>query len=404
MFSAQIAGLAAGGAGLARYEGTCVFIEDTCPGDVVVGRIREEHRGWARADTLEITSASPARVQPVCALYGECGGCSLQHIAYETQLAEKQRILTDAFTHIGNCTNMPELGVHASAPFEYRNRVQIHQQTGQGSGFKARRSNAVIAVTDCPIADPGIRQALREKCLTPPPEKDRFTVYARKTEQSEVFLCEGGQSRGLVPVLDRELLMDAGVFFQSNAIMLEALLQDLLAISKTADADLPAADLYCGVGTFAAFLRDRFPRMDLVEQNKTALSLARENIARGAPSVRGVSCAARMSPAFQYFALAADDWVKSTASARGRASTRSHDSARYGFVVLDPPRQGLSPLVRKRLATAKIPVLAYVSCDPATLARDSRAFIAAGYRLSSLTLYDFYPQTAHIETLAVFNG
>jgi 23S rRNA (uracil1939-C5)-methyltransferase len=387
MFTARIEGLAAGGAGFARYEGGCVFIEDTCPDDVVVCRIRDEHRGWARADALEVTAAA-ARVQPVCAFYRKCGGCSLQHIAYKTQLAEKQRILADAFTRIGGFTAPPAISAHASAPFEYRNRVQLHRSSAGGCGFKARQSNAVIAVTDCPIADPVIRRALREKCLTPP-NKDRFAVFARTTAQGEVFLCEGGESRGLAPVLDRQLLVDAGVFFQSNVAMLEALVLELLAISETADADLPAADLYCGVGTFAAFLRDRFHRIDLVEQNKTALSLARENVERG------VSSEERPRPAFRYFALSADDWGKSAAEG---------GAPRYGFVVLDPPRQGLSPLVRQRLAAAKIPVLAYVSCDPATLARDSRAFIAAGYRLSSLTLYDFYPQTAHIETLAVFNG
>jgi 23S rRNA (uracil1939-C5)-methyltransferase len=417
LFTARIEGLVAGGAGLARYEGGCVFVEDTCPGDRIVGCIREEHRGWARADALEITEASAARTRPVCPFYGECGGCSLQHVAYETQLGEKKRILGDAFTRIGGLAAAPEIAVRYAAPFAYRNRVQVHQRPDKRLGFKARRSDAIIEVTDCPVADPLIQRALAGQCLTPPPHKGRFTVYGRSGDAPSsglsaealssaapcltppcslggpsaeapssgrrgVLLCEGGQSRGAVPVLDRTVLMDAGLFFQSNAVMLEALITDLIALSDEADASLPAADIYAGVGTFAAFLRDRFPVMDVVEQNKAALSLAREN----------TTGAARKNHAVQFFAQSADDWAV------------SRSALRYGFVVVDPPRQGLSPRVRARLAAAKVPTLAYVSCNPATLARDSRDFIAAGYTLSSLTLYDFYPQTAHIESLAVFNA
>jgi 23S rRNA (uracil1939-C5)-methyltransferase len=174
--------------------------------------------------------------------------------------------------------------------------------------------------------------------------------------------------------------MDAGVFFQSNALMLEALIQDLLAVSAGLDTSLNVADIYCGVGTFAAFLP--FPRMDLVEQNKIAISLARENtrnkVTLGQPS-------------FRYFAQSVDEWARASAFD-------------YGFVVLDPPRQGLSPLLRKRLTRAALPLLAYVSCNPATLARDAKELLASGYWLRSLTLYDFYPQTPHIESLAVFIG
>jgi 23S rRNA (uracil1939-C5)-methyltransferase len=241
-------------------------------------------------------------------------------------------------------------------------------------GFKARNSDTLVSVSDCPIADPLIRQALAARRLTPPPEKDRFTVYAR----GDILLSEGGQSRGSVPILDRQLLVDVGVFFQSNAVMLEALIEDLLVVSAEVDTSLSAADMYCGVGTFAAFLP--FQRMDLIEENKAAISLARENTRNVVPQGQA---------SFRYFAQSADEWARASAFD-------------YGFAVLDPPRQGLSPLLRKRLAKAALPLLAYVSCDPATLARDTKELLAGGYRLRSLTLYDFYPQTPHVESLAVF--
>ncbi|MDR2419660.1 MAG: class I SAM-dependent RNA methyltransferase [Treponema sp.] len=378
IFSTHIEQLVAGGAGLARYEGQSVFIDDSCPGDMLLARVYEEHRVWARAKILELTMPSPYRVMPFCPFHQTCGGCSLQHIAYTTQLAEKERILRDAFTHIGGIAALPAITVRASPPFEYRNRVQFHYiREGSGKpalGFKARNSDTLVRVSDCPIADPLIRQALVGKRLTPPPEKDRFSVYAR----GDILLSEGGKSRGAVPILDRHVFMDAGVFFQSNAFMLEALIQDLLAICIGLDTSLNAADIYCGVGTFAAFLP--FPRMDLIEQNKVAITLARENMRnKGTQS----------QPLFHYFAQSADEWAR----------TSAFD---YGFVVLDPPRQGLSPLLRKRLAQAGLPLLAYVSCDPATLARDAKELLAGGYWLRALTLYDFYPQTPHIESLAVF--
>ena len=378
IFSTHIEGLVAGGVGLACYEGQRVFIEGACPGDTLLARVYEEHRGWARAKALELTEPAPHRVTPFCPFDQTCGGCSLQHIAYETQLAEKEHILRDAFTHIGGISALPAITVRASPAFEYRNRVQFHYiREGSGKtalGFKARNSDTLVSVSDCPIADPLIRQALVDKRLTPPPEKDRFSVYAR----GDILLSEGGKSRGSVPILDRHVLMDAGVFFQSNALMLEALIQELLSVCAGLDTSLNAADIYCGVGTFAVFLP--FSHMDVVEQNKVAISLARENTRN--KGTQG-------QPLFRYFAQSADDWARASAFD-------------YGFVVLDPPRQGLSPLLRKRLARARLPLLAYVSCDPATLARDAKELLAGGYWLRSLTLYDFYPQTPHIESLAVF--
>jgi 23S rRNA (uracil1939-C5)-methyltransferase len=171
--------------------------------------------------------------------------------------------------------------------------------------------------------------------------------------------------------------MDAGIFFQSNGIMLEKVIQDLLSLAEIADHSLPMADLYCGVGTFAAFLQDVFSRIVMVEQNKPAISIAREN-------VRGRD--------IQPIALSSDQWVK-TLKGKGMP---------YSFIVVDPPRQGLSPLLRNRLAQEGPPLLAYLSCDPATLARDSRVLTLGTYRLEALSFYDFYPQTAHIESLAVF--
>jgi 23S rRNA (uracil1939-C5)-methyltransferase len=239
-------------------------------------------------------------------------------------------------------------------------------------GFKGQNSGQIIPLKDCPVADPGIRRALGEQSLLPPLGQDRFTVYSRFS----TFLCEGGHCRGWVALLDRELLLDARVFFQSNAVMLERLIQDLRRYAQEADPALPMADLYCGVGVLSAFLTDRFPQMDLVEQNPSALALAREN-------VRG--------DRVRYGAVKSESWVK------GLPST-----TRYGFMVVDPPRQGLSAGLRQWLVEHGPGVLAYVSCDPATLARDARVLCARAYTLREVRCYDFYAQTAHIESLGLF--
>jgi 23S rRNA (uracil1939-C5)-methyltransferase len=170
--------------------------------------------------------------------------------------------------------------------------------------------------------------------------------------------------------------MDAGLFFQSNGTALEILIPELLEAAQGADPSLPMADIYCGVGTFAVFLGSYFSRIDLVEENRQAVSLARENMA-------GRNC--------RFFPLKADQWVKT----RWKREN-------YGFVIVDPPRQGLSGTLRQWLIREGPPALAYVSCDPATLARDSRELCLGGYGLEKISFHDFYPQTAHIEALAVF--
>ena len=369
--------IAAGGAGIARLEGKSVFIELSAPGDKIRCGIVKEHKNWAEGEILEILEASPQRVAPQCPLYGRCGGCSLQHLNYEAQIEAKHAILRDAFIRIGGI-NPPEIRIRRSHPFEYRNRLQFHCLSGTegelstGLGFRERRSRRLVQVEDCPVADSGIRKALKEGKIIRP-KKERFTVYSSKN----TFLCEGTAERGRVSVLGKELAMDVKFFFQSNAAMLELLIEDLVAVASAAERDLPMADIYCGVGTFASFLGSEFASVDLVEENKAALALSLEN-------VKGKK--------LNHYALTDTAWAKMMGTAKGH----------WGFMVLDPPREGFSGPLREWLMRNGPELTAYVSCDPATLARDSHFLLEGGYTLRELTMYDFYPQTAHIESLAIF--
>jgi len=372
IFSARVERIAAGGAGVAGYEGKRVFIEFAAPQDLVRCQIIKDHKTWAEAELLEILQPSPQRVEPVCPLYGRCGGCALQHLNYEAQIEAKTAILKDAFSRIGGIS-LREIRLLKSLPFEYRNRMQFHKAACNRAGFKERKSSRLVVIDDCPVADKGIRKALLEKKIPPPRGKERFTVFSRQN----TFLCEGAAEQGRVSVLDKEIAMNAGVFFQSNVTMLELLMVDLMAVAGKADKALPLADIFCGVGTFAAFLGGEFPETDLVEENKDSIALARGNMPVGKK--------------VNYYAMTDADWSKTQKKERS-----------WGFMVLDPPRKGLSLAMVEFLVRNGPELAAYVSCDSATLARDSRFLLEGGYKLEELSLYDFYPQTAHIESLALF--
>lgn len=393
----QLETITSGGDALGRINGKPVFVAGGAPDETIHCRIVEDKNSWARGELLEIIEPSPVRVKTTCAFYGKCGGCNLAHIDYNAQLAAKTAILKDSFVRIGGF-QPPEPLVFSSQPWEYRNRMQFHclRQAAKaediGFGLKGRASGEIITVSDCPIAVPEIREILIppslhassaslrlcEKSFQIPPEKDRFTVFAK----DNVLLNEGGQQKGKIKLLEKEITVDASLFFQSNCFMLEKLIVELQKIAQNADRGLPMADLYCGVGTFALFLGGLFPKLVLAEENKAAVSLARENL-------RGLNA--------DFFALRDTEWPEHLF--HKWSGKPEHNIC---FAVVDPPRAGLTPKLAATLAKDGPSVLAYVSCDPASLARDSKTLTSGGYKLKQLNLFDFYPQTAHIESLAVF--
>jgi len=376
----KLESIAPGGDALGRLdEGKPVFVEGGAPCEIVHCRITEDRKTWARAELLEIIEPSPVRIKAACSSYAQCGGCNLQHIDYNAQLELKASILRDSFQRIGGITP-PEIEIIACAPFEYRNRMQFHclRQKAKGNnygfGFKGHSSGEIIAVTDCPIAAPQIRELIRSQCGIPlPVEKDRFTVFAK----DDVLLNEGGLQKGKIKLLEKEIFADASLFFQSNCFMLEKLIANLRRIAGNADLSLPMADLYCGVGTFALFLGEIFANISLAEENKNAVALARENL-------RGINA--------EYFALRDTEWQRAL-FCRKRS---------FSFAVIDPPRAGLNSKLAQALAENGPSLLAYVSCDAASLSRDAKILVNGGYILKELKFFDFYPQTAHIESLAVF--
>ena len=377
----EIEKIASGGSGVGRFEGRTVFVAGTCPGDRITARMVEEHDSWNKAELVELVHPGENRIEAECPWYGSCGGCTLQQLSYEGQLEAKKLLVSDALMRIGGMANARIDRIVPSNPYGYRNRMQLHRANKPGKnesvvGLKRRSGNQVLPLDCCPVADPGIQDAMLRRKLFAPPWKDRFHVFSYRN----LLLVEGGRTeRGKIRIGNRDLILNVRNFFQSNLAVLEILIEDIMQFATEAPSDGRALDLYCGVGTFAAFLSSYFSRLDMVEAEKESIALACENV---------------HGPEIRHFAWTDDEWVR-------RSESREES---YAFALVDPPRTGLSAALRHGLTERKPGLLAYVSCDPATLARDTKDLLDGGFVLESCTVYDFYPQTAHVETLTLFRS
>ena len=359
--------LVPGGDGLARLEGRAVFIPFAAVGDRLRIELTAEKRDFARARILKVLTPSAQRVTPACPFFGECGGCNLQHLSYQEQLKQKLRMAREALERTAKLpvSDLPvESSIVACLPYGYRNRVQLHRDGRGRIGFMRRASNSLVEVAHCPVCVEGINRFLADP--VPPAGAGRFQVFST----GDQCVVEGREEAVRLSLLGRRISFRLSGFFQSNLSILPALIGEVTG-GLSGERLL---DLYGGVGLFACFLRDSFHQVAVVEQNASALSMAEENLQGGRSSL---------------FCSSVEEWIR----AAGR-----HQAA--DAVVLDPPRSGLSATVRSFLLAIRPRAIRYVSCDPITLARDLAALCAGGYRLESLKLFDFFPQTAHIEAAA----
>jgi 23S rRNA (uracil1939-C5)-methyltransferase len=366
--------------GVVRFGGNVFFVPFTCPGEVV--RARAVNGKKHTAELVKIIEASRDRAEPPCALFGICGGCTLQHIGYAAQIEQKKKIVADSLRRIGGLDTPPAIRMVTSPQYGYRNRAELHTD-GRITGFKQAKSAKIIPAHTCPAAVPVIRDHLQNaaepsRARKGPPSQPpkRYAVYGF---DDRIAVEGSGAEKLFVPGLD--ITMDARIFFQSNLTLQTKLVADVAAAAGTGGT---AADLYCGVGAFARSLSARFQKLCLVEENPAAIALARENL-RGTPAKA------------EYYALSLEKYCA--------ALEKNADPAapRWDTAVADPPREGLCPPLVRLFARLKTPRVVYVSCNPATLARDAKHLREGGYTLDSITCYDFYPQTLHIECAAVFS-
>lgn len=410
-----------GGAFLARVEGKAVFVPLALPGEQARVRTTQEKRGYATAEIAEIVAASPQRIAPACPHFGACGGCSYQHANYKAQLAFKQAILRETLERSG--VRAPEeIRVLSSDAWRYRNRIRLAFDAAGNAGYRGRRSHAVVPVTECPIAAPLLVQAAKAAAAVarqfapalhfngislfcnvtetallatlftanPAPARSaraRFEDFARALAASVPALAgaelavEGRAGEpprtvarwGATSLTYRaarfDYRVDCGAFFQVNRWLVDALI-DRVAAGKTGSL---AWDLFAGVGLFARRLAVGFSRVVAVESAPAATAALAHNLS-------GTTATAVKADTLSFL-------------------RRNAHGPRPDLIVADPPRTGLGASACALLAEIAAPALVYVSCDPATLARDLRTLLASGYAIQSVTLADLFPQTFHLETV-----
>lgn len=405
-----------GGAFLARVEGKAVFVPMALPGEQARVRVIDDKHGYATAEVDEIVAASAQRVAPACKYFGACGGCQYQHAEYTAQVAMKQAILCETLER-GGVRAPEEMAVLTGDPWAYRNRIRLAFDAEGRAGYRGRRSHAVIAIDECPIAAPLLVRAamaaaelVRALPVRARPEDISFFCDARETALLASAMAAGGETRwfeefarglaerihetngvelatqggrgreartvarwGASSLLYRaagfDYRVDQGAFFQANRWLLD----ELVECATKGLSGGQAWDLFAGVGLFARKLAERFERVVAVESAPAATAALKENL-------KGTSATVVKAATLEFL--------------RGAAKGERPD-----VIVVDPPRTGLGAETTELLGKIGAPEMVYVSCDPATLARDLRALVAAGYAIERITLADLFPQTFHLETV-----
>jgi 23S rRNA (uracil1939-C5)-methyltransferase len=370
----RIDALAGSGDGVGRSaEGRVVFVPFTAPGDRVRARIAELHPRYARAELEEVLEPSPSRVAPPCEVFGVCGGCSWQHIDYAAQCEAKRRIAEDALSRVGKLTMPGPIALHPSPePYAYRARARVAVEAG-GVGYRRRNSRELCAVSTCPILCAPADAQLRVLADAPPARDGEWEIAAGVGGARAHAVGAPGPELELAVGGDR-LRVSAGVFFQGNPALHSALVE---SVARAAGRGALALELHAGCGFFTLALARAFGRVIAVESDAAAAADLRHNLARA--RLANVEVVPGRVESVLLGALAA---------------------IRPDAVVLDPPRTGLPRGAADRLCALAPARIAYLSCDPATLARDLAALVAGGFSLEGVEAFDLFPQTPHVEVLA----
>jgi 23S rRNA (uracil1939-C5)-methyltransferase len=371
-----------GGVGLAHAGGRTLLVGLAAPGDLVRVRIESVRGKVSFASIVEVIEPSPVRIEPPCPYFGRCGGCDFQQLDYRAQLESKVEIIRDCLKRIARIEQPPEIPITPS-PLEWRYRARAqwqHDDVRKRMGYFERGSHRVCDIAECPVLLPELQETLsglRERMMSDslPPRAEDFQAVAGDEGVSIAPSFNDEEPLEVSrTILGNRYSFNAAGFFQIN----QSLLQDLVAFALDDAQGDTAIDLYCGVGLFTLPLARRFRRVTGVEGNPSAVAYARRNLA-----------AARLDNARVERASVAE-WLNANA----------HSAAPVDLVLLDPPRSGLEDGATEGILALRPQRIAYVSCDPATLARDLRELLQGGYTLGTVAAFDMFPQTHHVETVA----
>ncbi len=356
--------IAFGGEGVARIDDFVVFVPFVLVGEVVEAEITEAKKRFARAKLLRVLQPAPERSEPLCHYFGACGGCQYQHIAYPAQLRLKHKQISDLFQRLGGFDPaLIDAVLPCPQPYGYRNRIMIRSQwdkfkQGLNIGFIRADNRLVIDLDECKIAEPALNEEIKRVRANPPP-KGGLKVVLR------------------IPPEGWTVPPDS--FFQNNFFLLPKLLQTVGDMLHHGGARF-LADVYCGVGFFSLELAHLVERFVGVELDAMAIKAARRNATdRGRTNGEFVAGAAEQ--------LLPDLLSKFTANQTA--------------VLLDPPRKGCQATLLETLLQVRPTQIIYVSCHPATMARDLRVLCTENaFRLARLVPLDMFPQTQHVECVA----
>ncbi len=369
------------GEAMARHAGSDVFVFGGIPGERVEAEIVAVRRKYVAAQVTRVISPSPARVEPPCEYFGQCTGCQWQHVDYQEQLAVKTKIVRDALERIGNFhAPVVEPALPSPRRFHYRNHARFNVWRESGSlGFTHRERRRFVRIDRCLLMHDGINDILAQlqgraaetSQLSIRSSPDTGDYLVQPTLKNPEVPFPTGQKTYQESVADQEFRVASPSFFQVNvwqAARLAELVKDALELT----GDETVVDAYAGVGTFAVLLSPYARWIVAVEESTAAIADAMENAA-GHPNVQLAT--GKVEEILPGLDVTPD------------------------AVILDPSRSGCQPTVLETLLTLRPNRIAYVSCNPESLARDLRT-LSRGYRVQSVQPVDMFPQTHHVECVA----
>ena len=356
--------IAFGGEGVARHEDFVVFIPFVTLGELVEAEITEVKKSFARAKLVQVIQASPERVAAQCPYFGTCGGCQYQHIDYQAQIRIKHKQIADLFQRIGGIDPGLVLPViPCPQPYGYRNRIMIRSQwdkfkQGLNIGFVRHDCGLVVDIEGCKIAEPALNDQILHVRANPPPKGGIKVVLRIKPEGWEV---------------------PPDSFFQNNFFLVPKLVE-VVGDRLKAAGSRHLIDLYCGVGFFGIELAGQVESFVGVEYDRMAIRSAQKN------------AATRQIRNGEFLAGPSEEMLPGLMSRFKPEATT---------VLIDPPRKGCQPQMLETLRSMRPAQVIYVSCHPATMARDLNILCAESvFTVAKVTPLDMFPQTAHVECVA----
>jgi len=392
-----------------------VFVPNVIPGELVKVRIYRNFKNYSEADLLQVVEASPDRQEPLCNLFDKCGGCQYQHMNIEAQREWKRRHTQDVLERVGGFENVDvTLTVGTPQVFHYRSKLTPHyerpKKLSEGSyeigtiGFKEKSSRRLVDVPYCPIATEAINEELvklreikRQEALhgTLKRPKRGATLLLRDVDEG-VCLDPNQQVTTTVSGIQFQFL--AGNFFQNNPYMLPVMVDHVVVAATKPSTDgrimTHLIDCYCGSGLFCLTAAESFEICVGIEVNDRAVKEARDNAA-----LNGIDNCAFVAASAEAIFESHEPVVLPSMEVSCLVNDFPRDQT---VVVVDPPRKGCSDEFLSQLYEFRPQRVVYMSCDPATQARDARGLVDHGYEMTSIQPFDLFPQTRHIESLIVF--